>query len=42
VGGEVRFVFLFIVREGKITCIDLVMDPDRLAEHEVAVELELV
>jgi RNA polymerase sigma factor (sigma-70 family) len=42
VGGEVRSAFLFTVREGKITRIDLVMDPDRLAEHEVAVELELV
>jgi RNA polymerase sigma-70 factor (ECF subfamily) len=38
VGGQVRSAFVFLVEGGKITGIDLVMDPAHLAELDVEIE----
>ncbi|MBC7794820.1 MAG: sigma-70 family RNA polymerase sigma factor [Clostridia bacterium] len=37
-GGQVRSAFVFTIEEGKITMIDLVMEPTRLAELDVEVD----
>jgi len=37
VGGRVRAAFAFTIRAGRITEIDLVMDPGHLAELEVSI-----
>ncbi len=37
-GGQVRSAFVFTIEDDKITGIDLIMEPDRLAELEVRVE----
>ena len=37
-GGQVRSAFVFTIEEGKITMIDLVMEPARLAELDVVVD----
>jgi RNA polymerase sigma-70 factor (ECF subfamily) len=34
-GGEVRAAFVFTIERGKVTAIDLIMDPQRLDELEV-------
>lgn len=37
-GGQVRSAFVFTIERDKITAIDLIMDPERLAELDVRVD----
>jgi hypothetical protein len=37
-GGQVRTAFVFAIEHGKITGIDLIMDPAHLAELDVKIE----
>jgi RNA polymerase sigma factor (sigma-70 family) len=39
-GGQVRAAFLFTIARGQITGIELIMDPDHLAELDVSSELD--
>ncbi|HET8525679.1 MAG TPA: RNA polymerase subunit sigma-70, partial [Actinomycetota bacterium] len=36
-GGEPRVVFVFTIDDGRIVCIDLIADPERIRELDVSI-----